>query len=169
MKIMGITTIGELSSANVKALSEQFGNNLGLTLSRMANGIDDDPVVEREPEQMSRIVTLRHDAQIFDFQEVLVPLAEDLSRRLASSRYLCKAIGIILITSELKIKSRTRTLDSPIDSESEILRIASEMFQLYFGQEGLDEKSSFIRRVGIKVSNFTHSSDPESGTLFDYL
>jgi nucleotidyltransferase/DNA polymerase involved in DNA repair len=94
-----------------------------------------------------------------------VPLADDLSRRLVSSRYLCKAVGVILITSELKIKSRTRTLDSPTDSESEILRIASEMFDSFFGHE----KSSFIRRVGIRVSNFTKSTDSESCTLFDYL
>ncbi len=169
MKLMGITTVGELGSTDVKVLSEQFGNKQGLTLSRMGNGIDDNPVLDKEPEQMSRIVTLKHDAEIFDFQGVLKPLADDLSQRLASSKYLCKAIGIILISSELKIKSRTRTLDSPTDSESEILKIASEMFESYFNQKNFDESSSHIRRVGIKVSGFTKSSDLKSGTLFDYL
>jgi len=169
MRAIGITTVEELASAPVKFLSQQFGNKIGLTLSRMANGIDDDPVVGKEPEQMSRIVTLKHDAETFDFQEVLAPLVDDLSRRLASSRYLCKSIGIILISSELKIKSRTRTLDSPTNSKAEILEIASDMFETYFNQERLEERSSHIRRVGIKVSSFTKSSDPKPGTLFDYL
>jgi DNA polymerase IV (archaeal DinB-like DNA polymerase) len=169
MKDMGIITVGELASANVQLLSEQFGNKLGLTLSRQANGIDEDPVVEKEPEQMSRIVTLKHDAEAFDFPEVLKPLADDLSRRLAASSYLSKAIGIILISSELKIKSRTRTLESPTNSEREILKIASEMFESYFNEEKFDDDSSHIRRVGIKVSNFTKGSDTKLGTLFDYI
>jgi len=169
LKGLSITTVGELASANVIVLSEQFGNKLGFTLSRMANGVDTDPVVDREPEQMSRIVTLKHDAESFDFQEVLKPLVGDLSRRLTTSRNLSKAIGIILITTDLKIKSRTRTLDTPTNSEIDILKVATEIFESYFGQENFEDKSSHIRRVGIRVSSFVKSTDPKSGTLFDYL
>ncbi len=40
--------------------------------------MDNSPVVERPIEQFSRIVTLKKDAESFDFAEILKPMAEDL-------------------------------------------------------------------------------------------
>ncbi len=71
LKSIGIATVGELASADRNELSNLFGRHTGPTLVDMANGIDESPVVEKPAEQMSRIVTLKNDAEDFSFRDVL--------------------------------------------------------------------------------------------------
>ncbi len=148
---LGIKTIGDLANYDVDELSEEFGPNLGPLLKRLAQGIDDDPVKERETEQLSRIVTLKHDADGFDFASEITPLCKDISNRLVAYGLVCKSIGILVITTELKTKNRSKTLDAPTNSEVRIESVASELFQLFFREEN----ETLARRVGIRVSSLT--------------
>ena len=120
-----------------------------------AQGIDDDPVQEREQEQLSRIVTLKQDADTFDFANEIIPLCRDISERLAAKKLLCKSVGIIAITAELKMKNRARTLDVPTNSEAKLVEVASELFNSFFAEnEGIS-----LRRAGIRVSTLIKGSE----------
>jgi len=169
LRAIGITTIRELGSSDPNLLSEKFGIRIGGALYETANGIDDDPVAEKEPEQMSRIITLKHDVEAFDFQELLKPLADDISNRLSASGYLAKSVGIILITSNLKMMSRLRTISAPTNSGIEILKNAVEMFESFYNREESEEQRPRLRRVGIRVSGLARKPTAKSESLSDYF
>ncbi|MDG6996369.1 MAG: DNA polymerase IV [Nitrososphaerota archaeon] len=158
MKALGIETIGDLALFDQELLAREFGRNLGPNLATLAQGVDNEPVQEREQEQLSRIITLKRDATKFDFQSEIRPLATDISLKLGSLKSKCRVIGIIVITSDLKTKSRALTLDTPTDSENQILALSSDLFRTYFETE---QGNITARRVGIRVSNFA-SSEVES-------
>ncbi len=158
MKELGIETIGSLAHFDPGILADEFGRNLGPQLARLAQGLDDGPVREREPEQVSRILTLKRDAISFDFENELRSMTADISRRLKSLNSRCRVVGIIVITANLKTKNRTRTLDVSIDSEQEIFAVSSELFKSYFESEN---QETHVRRVGVRVSNFESSKSRE--------
>jgi DNA polymerase IV (archaeal DinB-like DNA polymerase) len=166
---LGIVKVGDLAQADLKILTNLFGRKLGPTLREMANGIDTSPVVERPIEQLSRIVTLKQDAQVFDFQEVIRALADDLSEKLVASHFTCSNVGIIAITSELKIRSRSKSIGSQTQSADEIFQIAGALFSSYFHelQEGGLEKEHRLRRVGVKVTGLEKAE--KRGTLEDFV
>ena len=169
---LGVRTLGELGLIDGSKLIEQFGRNLGPHLKRSALGIDNDPVREKEVEQFSRIITLKHDTKEFDFQEELLPLAEDIATRMKASNVRCRSVGIIAITTKLSPKSRSHTLKEATGSGQVIFREACELFRSFFSEA---KESTDVRRVGVRVSALERGNGPEqekSGSgpsLTDYI
>jgi DNA polymerase IV (archaeal DinB-like DNA polymerase) len=168
MESLGIKSIGELAGFDQEILAKEFGKNLGPHLATLAQGVDNEPVQEREREQFSRIVTLKQDAASFDFEDSIAPLASDLSDQLHSESMVCRTIGIIAITSTLRTRSRSKTMEAPTNSDKIILSVASELFKSYF--ETAEEHDKNVRRVGIRLSELEketrESPDP---TLTDFF
>ncbi len=171
LKAMGIVTARDLASADRETLSDHFGKKLGPTLRDIANGVDESPVVEKPIEQLSRIITLKSDANSFDFHDVLTPMSEYLSKKLFSSKMMCKTVGIILITSELKIKTRSKSFSPTTQSGDQILKVASELFYSFFEEQSKSPQGPIsVRRVGIKVSDLVATStSKKTETLEDYI
>jgi DNA polymerase IV (DinB-like DNA polymerase) len=151
LESLGIRTIGELADYDVKLLSNSFGENLGPRLKQLATGTDIDPVREKPAEQLSRIITLKSDAESLSFEQELAPLADDLSNKLKSSGMKCQLISIIAITSELKTKTKARKLDHATNSSSEILSGSLDLFRSYFNTTRGENMK--LRRIGIRVSS----------------
>ena len=173
MEQLGISTIEDLSKFDTGALSDAFGKNLGPHFKNLAQGLDDDPVRQRSVEQLSRIVTLKEDADSFWFEEDLRPLAADISDRLVSLGLKCRSIGIIGITSELKTRNRAKTLTHPINSSELILRNSAELFRDLFSS--LATEHVRLRRAGIRVSALSseelgeEEESEEQSTLTSFL
>ncbi|MGI0090369.1 MAG: Y-family DNA polymerase [Nitrososphaerales archaeon] len=172
----GVQTIGDLANTDESVLSERFGKHLGPSLRDAARGIDHESVKERASEQLSRIITLKRDAESFDFAGELEPLVKDISSRLAAMNLLCGSVSIIAITSQLKVRNRTRTLETPTNSEERIVKVTSELFVAFFEQkrqnEDVEEEKKFgLRRVGIRVSNLKEMKQilSNNSTLTEYL
>jgi DNA polymerase IV (archaeal DinB-like DNA polymerase) len=177
MEALGIKTILDLSKFDTDVLTREFGRNLGPHFRRIAEGIDDDPVIEKQVEQIGRIITLKKDATSFSFEEEMTPLYQDIASRLSTQKLKAKSIGIIVITSQLKIKNRASTLNIPTDSLDIISRTANSLFQQFFKNESSLEDSK-IRRAGAKVSGLESyseigekegKSEPQTRTLTDFL
>lgn len=169
LKAIQVRTIGELSLTNEHKLTEIFGKNLGRTLNRWANGIDDSPVKERPMEQLSRIVTLKTDSASFDFQEVIRSLSYDLESKLRSSKLMCRSVGIIAITTSLKAKSRSKNLQSPTQSGGLIFAISADLFAQFFQENAASGEQQRLRRAGVKISDFMSETDPEPRTLEQFF
>ncbi len=76
----------------------------------------------------------------------------------------------MVITTELKIRTRTKSLNSPIQSEDQILEIASELFSAFFqDQKTSGDSTPRLRRVGIKVSEFVSDFKSKANTLENYI
>lgn len=169
MEALGISTIGELARFDSERLSETFGKNAGPNFKLLANGIDEDPVKERVPEQYSRIVTLKEDANSFTFARDLEKISNDVCSQLKAVGKRCKTVGIIYITTEIRTKNRSKTIENSTDSPKEIFDLASKMYEEVFSSENKDARK--IRRIGLRVSNLTNSSkEPDSsGTMTSYF
>lgn len=162
---LGIKNIGELANTDEAALIKEFGKHLGPHLKRFAQGIDEEPVHEKEVEQISRIVTLKCDTSTFNFADDLRRISEDISNKLIERGTACKTVGIIAITTELKTKSRAKTLDNPSNSAKLIEDSARGLFETFFGEGPND-----VRRIGVKVGGFVASSETRgSASLMDFF
>jgi len=151
MSELGISTFGELASYDVQRLVSVFGRKLGVYFHNAAKGIDNLPVQETVgAESISRISTLKENTR--DFVMVLekaTELVEDLHKDVVKRNITFKQISIIAIMANLRVRSRSKTLEKAT-SNIEVLRGAvRELFEKF-----LDESELEIRRVGVKISNF---------------
>lgn len=169
MKSLGIRTIGDLSAFDESRLSDEFGRNMGPRFKLLARGIDEEPVMERQPEQYSRIITLKTDADSFSFAEELRPLAQDISNRLRAAKRRCRTVGVIYITTTIKLKNRSRTISRWIDSAEEIFDEASELFEQLFASKEMGNMK--IRRIGLRVSGLSDETPKleAPASLADYF
>lgn len=164
LEALGIKQIRELASCDESALVTQFGKNMGPHLKRFAQGIDEEPVREREIEQISRIVTLKHDATTFDFAEDVSTICGDISKKLRERELKCKSVGIIAITTGLKTKNRAKTLANPTNSADVITSEAKSLFESFFTAQ------TEVRRIGVKVTGLDTSGQRKTNaSLTDFL
>ncbi len=159
----GIRTIQELASAPVSELQGMFGENRGVMIHEKALGVDESPVEEREKQQLSRIMTLKHDASnADDLISESEKLAEDLAKKAAGMKVNFRTVSIILISAKLEAATRSRTLAAPTQQKSEIMKVAAGLFRQFFA-----ENAGFAcRRFGLRISGF---EEPKSQkTLFEF-
>ena len=149
---LGIKTIGNLARYNVQRLMDIFGKNLGVYFHNAANGIDNEPVQETgEAESISRISTLREnscDLSVVD--EKTDQLIEDIHQELVQRNISFKQVGIIVIMTDLSVRSRSKTLETATRNIDVLKGTVRELFEKFLRDAELE-----IRRVGVKVSHFT--------------
>lgn len=169
MQSLAIRTIRDLSTFDEARLSKVFGKTMGLRFKLLAQGIDEEPVKEKIAEQYSRIITLKEDADSFSFAAEIRALALDISNWLRAAQRTCKTVGIIYVTSTIKLRNRSRTLSSSTDSAEEIFNEASALFEKTFASE--EARNLKIRRVGVRVSSLSADTPPTETpiSLSDYF
>lgn len=161
---MGASTIGELGSIDIYALTKEFGRKIGTYLYNAARGIDEEPVIESESvTQLSRITTLRKSTNaVEEMLEDLQSLCMDVHKSAIEQGLSFKTIGIMLILDDLSIKTKSRSLRSPSNSMEELFRIAKILLE-----EAVTESQILVRRLGVKVSELASSKGQD--TLFRFM
>ena len=151
MEGLGVRTVGDLAKFDVQKLIAVFGRNLGIYFHNAANGVNDEPVQETgEAESISRIATLKENTRdLVIILDKSSQLAADLHRELAEKKLWFRHVGIVAILTNLTIRSRSKTLDSPSNDLETINRVVRELFERFLAESDLD-----VRRVGIKVASF---------------
>ncbi|SDR25101.1 DNA polymerase-4 [Paraburkholderia fungorum] len=153
---LGIVTVGDLASADLGLLQENFGRTYAAWLARIAHGEDDrEVVVSSEPKSMSRETTFerdlhpRHDrpALSSSFTGLCVRVAEDLVRK----GYVGRTVGIKLRYDDFRTVTRDLTLDEPTADAAEIRRAATECLRRV-------ELNRKLRLLGVRVSALTPAS-----------
>jgi DNA polymerase-4 len=128
---LGINSIGELAGTPLELLRRQFGTSTGAWLHRVANGIDERPVITAsEPKSISRESTFdrdlhaRHDrAELSDiFSGLCQRVAADLQRQ----GYASRTIGIKLRYADFHALTRDLTLPAPTSDAGAIRQAAGE-------------------------------------------
>jgi len=151
-----VNTIGELSRISSTVLIEAFGRSLGSYLYQAALGVNDDPVKDRDqPIQFSRIGTLKNNTrQVAEIIPLLDEFALAVTAKLVEKDIACKSISIIAITDNLKIHTKSRTLESPTFDENTIRNSSRELVEQFL-QSTPDVA---IRRIGVKLSGLSKRS-----------
>lgn len=160
---MNLETISQLRSVDVFTLNGLFGRKVGSYIYNAARGIDDDPVSPRhDPIQYSRIVTLKQDSKDFDFLiKDLEKLCDDLHETIIKDNILFKSVGIQFVQSDLSNRTKSKTLRNHTSSLNELKKTVGQLLR-----ESLGDQKLLIRRLGVRVSDFTQPSGQVDITKF---
>jgi DNA polymerase IV (DinB-like DNA polymerase) len=151
MGALGIKTIGDLARYDVQRLVEIFGKNLGVYFHNAANGVDNEPVQETgEAESISRISTLKENTRdLALILEKTSQLIADIHKEVVQRDISFKQIGITAIMTDLSVRSRSQTLETPTRNIDALRKTVRELFEKFLGESELE-----IRRVSVKISQF---------------
>jgi DNA polymerase IV (DinB-like DNA polymerase) len=149
---LGIKTIGDLARYDTQKLMEIFGKNLGVYFHNAANGVDNEPVQETgEAESISRISTLKENTRDLDVVlEKCNQLIEEIYRDLVQRNISFRNVGTIAIMTDLSVRSRSKTLETPTKDMEVLNQTVRELFEKFLSESELE-----VRRVGVKISQFS--------------
>jgi DNA polymerase IV (DinB-like DNA polymerase) len=152
---MGARTIEELSRLPSHQLQAQFGKRLGLYFYLASKGEDDEPLTDWEREQVGRMMTLKEDTRdMKTIEEALKKMAEEISAELDSSKFSYKAVGIVVVDTLLKQRSRSRSLKAEERGADPIAKIGAELVEELLE----DEPDMLIRRLSVRVASLRSSA-----------
>ena len=158
----GITTFGELATADLDFLKSIFGKN-GETLHRFANGYDISSV--RHKDECTDVksignstTTCRDLVNNKDVKTVFVVLAESVARRMREQGVKGKTLTISVRDKNLQSFTRQCRLKAHTDISSEIFQAAMDLFTVNY------HWLAPIRSLGLSVSDF----DFEDCFQFDF-
>ncbi|MFZ2498853.1 DNA polymerase IV [Methanosarcina sp.] len=160
---MGIIKIKDLAEHEVLDLVSTFGKTRGIWLKQAAAGIDDSPLKERDgSEQIGRIATLSEDTLDLELiSPLLERLAEDVISKLDSRGLSFRVVTVMVINSNFRMYTKSRTLNHPVYSKEILLGTAREIMN-----EFLSESRVELRRLGVRVGDLQKRKGQKS--LFDY-
>jgi DNA polymerase-4 len=143
---LGVARIGDLRRFEPDYMKERFGK-FGEWLLRIAAGEDDSPLVPyTAPKSISGEVTLEEDTSDTSvIKRILLAQAERVARRLRKSGFRGRTITLKLRADDLKIITRSATLDNPVQLADVIYREAVELLES-------KRPRRRIRLVGVGVS-----------------
>jgi len=152
MQTLGINTVEELRKHDIHLLAKVFGENSANYFHAASIGVDDEPVQEKgEPESIGRIATLKDDTR--DLKAILEridPLCNDIHTRLLQRDLGFQSVSIATVMTDLSVHSRSKTFETPSSDLGLLKRTAKQLFE-----EFLKESELPLRRVGVKISNFS--------------
>jgi DNA polymerase-4 len=162
LNMLGIHTIGELAATPPNLLALHLKSH-GQLLWQYANGIDNTPVMpaKNELKGIGNSTTLSFDATTMEeINNVLLSLAESVSKRLRASSQLAGMVSVEIKYSDFKSVSHQMQLSSPANTTDQIYKNACNLLQELWNQ-------SPVRLLGIRTSKLTHEDEPVQLTLFD--
>ena len=150
LKVIGITTIGDLARYDPTVLAETFGV-MGTQIYLMAHGIDRSEVEERgEVKSISCEVTFEEDTSNFDFiLNALDGLSEEVCKDVLRQNLYFKTVTVKVRYENFETHTHSKTLPLITNRLQDLRKTSRELMQDYLR---LDRK---IRLIGLRVSNFT--------------
>lgn len=162
LNMIGITTIGQLASCDLKTLKSSFGK-YGDELKRLANGIDTSPVTphpKHESKSIGRTTTLSMDTADIEFaRSVLLRLAEEVGEEARRYDFKGKTVSIVIRYSDFKTITRQKTIALSFLTK-EIYKAGCELL------EGNWDARKPVRLLGIGLANIDEDM-PDQMSIFD--
>lgn len=152
----GIETLGQLASANVQKLIEEFGAN-GSWMWHVANGKDNEQVIPRgEHISISTESTLsRHTRDKNIIKKVLEELLNEIYERAQRNNYLFRTIGIKIVRTDFVIETRETTFQDFSATKASV----SSQIDILMNRFEYSEDRPPVRKVGLKLANLSRSHD----------
>jgi DNA polymerase IV (DinB-like DNA polymerase) len=154
MKV-GVETIGDLRKIEPSRLIEQFGKAKGTWLYKASRGIDESEVEERgDREQIGRITTLEEDTSDPEvISRAINKLARVVHENVVERGILFRTVTFYAVTTDIKGHTKSKTFTVPSAEMKAIQEVGKELINTFLSENELP-----IRRVGIRVSNFSAPS-----------
>lgn len=147
LNAVGIHTIGDLATADVRWLVRTFGK-IGGDLHKRANGIDEREIVtDRETKSVSKETTFVKDTRDREvLHRTIWQLAEGVGYRLRKSQLSGSTIKIKLRWSDFTTLTRQMTLQYPTQHDDDIAQAAITLFEQTW------PSGRAVRLIGVGVS-----------------
>ena len=160
---MNVHTIEELREIDIFDLNKIFGRKTGGYIFNSAKGIDTEIVKERPPTiQFSKIVTLKKNSKELEFlQENVMELCVQLNKIAIENNKMYRSIGIQFVNEDLSTKTKSRMLKNPVSNEDELKKVVNQLLE-----EALVEQVMLVRRVGVRISEFSDVEGQSSITNY---
>ena len=160
---MNVHTIEELRKIDVFDLNKIFGRKTGGYIFNSAKGIDTEIVKERPPTiQFSKIVTLKKNSKELEFlRENMIELCTQLNKIAIENNKMYRSIGIQFVNEDLSTKTKSRMLKNPVSNENELKKATVQLLE-----EALVEQVMLVRRVGVRISEFSDVEGQSSITNY---
>ena len=160
---MNVHTIEELREIDIFDLNKIFGRKTGGYIFNSAKGIDTEIVKERPPTiQFSKIVTLKKNSKELEFlQENVMELCVQLNKIAIENNKMYRSIGIQFVNEDLSTKTKSRMLKNPVSNENELKKATVQLLE-----EALVEQVMLVRRVGVRISEFSDVEGQSSITNY---
>ena len=148
---LGLMTVGDLAHTPVRTLRRALGDGLGNHLHRLAWGIDDRRVTQRqgpdEPERsMGANETFGRDTDDRDaILRELLRLSARVSGRMRVARVAGRTVTVTVRFADFTTLTRSRTMPEATDVTQEIYRTAVRLY------DGLGLQRVRLRLVGVRV------------------
>lgn len=160
---LGIDTIADLAKQDLSLLQMHFGLSYAQWLNKVAQGLDERPVVMvSEPKSLSRETTFEQDLHVQHdreklsgiFTQLCVKVSEDLKRK----KYHGRTIGIKLRFADFKTVTRDVSLTFATDDAAQIRKAAGECLK----RIALNRR---IRLLGVRVSTLTPADQAQAAQV----
>lgn len=159
---LGIETVGQLAAAQPALLQQHFGLRYASWLLRVANGLDERPVVTHsEPKSISRETTFERDLHVIEdrarLSEVFGRLCEQLENDLLRKRVVGRTVGIKLRFNDFRTVTRDVTLPHDLADAQAIRGAAGQCLK----RVPFDSR---IRLLGVRVSSLRRPDAQQAQT-----
>lgn len=178
LKKIAIATIGDLAKHDVYELKQLLGVN-GERLKNRANGIDDrpvDPEAVHDFKSIGSSQTLAHDSTDWgELYQLLGRLTENVARRVKRKEAMGKSVQLMIRFHNRRTITRSKTLQSYIESKEDILLVAKELLEKHWNEEavrllGVSLQNLEIRKqVGEQLNLFTYQSNAKKEKLYEAI
>lgn len=154
MERIGLRTIGDLAACDLRILKSHLGEKYAAQIHKYANGIDDDPVAERNPinKGYGNSITLSHDVSDYETAcQVLLSLSETVGARLRADKVRCSCISVELKDWQFHTQSHQVTLDAATDSTAVLYENACRLLREFW-------TLTPVRLIGLRTSHISEDS-----------
>lgn len=154
MERIGIHTIGDLAACDLRILKAHLGDKYATQIHEYANGIDHDPVSEKDPvnKGYGNSTTLSHDVSDYETAcQVLLSLSETVGARLRADKVRCNCICVELKDWQFRTQSHQLTLDTATDSTATLYEHACRLLREFWDLTP-------VRLIGLRTSRISEDS-----------
>lgn len=159
---IGIHTIGELAACDPRILKSHLGDKYAAQIHAYANGIDPDPVLERNPinKGYGNSITLSQDVSDDETAcQILLSLSETVGARLRADKVRCNCISVELKDWQFRTQSHQLTLDTATDSTAVLYQNACKLLKEFWD-------FTPVRLIGLRTSHISEDTY-EQVSLFE--
>ncbi len=147
LSAIGVETVGDLATLPKARLTAALGEAAGCHLHRLANAVDERPVVLNRPQiSISHEQTFAQDLrQSSEIIAELTRLSDAVARRLRTSSRAARTVTLKLRFADFTTITRSVTLPEPTDSHYIVLQAARKLLKEI-------DTSAGVRLLGVSVS-----------------
>lgn len=160
----GVSSMGALRALDVETMTGWWGRERAAWLWRRCRGIDSSPIGEHSGSRsVSSETTFRRDLETeAELEEALLGQVVDASSSLRRKGLFARTITVKLRYADFQDRSRSRTLDAPVQTERAVFSVARELLR-----DLRARRPGRVRLIGVGLTNLDEAGENAQGRLLD--